>query len=350
VGSTTNPKIGLTYKPVDSVRLRAAWGKSFVAPSLITSPLIDPGNPLYIPSAAVAFLQPPASLIASGRYPAVLPGQNTLLILGSAPGIKPQTAKTASFGVDFDPPFVPGLNLSLTYWKIDYSDVIALPGFTDQLNFWSNLGAFITVAPTLTQINAVNALASGAVTTCTPLPGCVYAIMDARKTNLGLFLLRGLDFAAHYARPTGFGSLDFSVNANYELKREQSAAAGAPLIDLIKANVSRFRGSASAGAEVGKLRTQATLYHTQGYGLNPGVGIGQVQTHVSSFDVVNLFFKYDVSHEGMYKDLAVTLNVDNILDRDPPVFQQNNITPNVDGYVNGWTLGRVVQLGVSKKF
>ncbi|MFT3727908.1 MAG: TonB-dependent receptor [Terricaulis sp.] len=34
VGDTTNPKIGLTYQPMDWINVRAAWGESFTAPAM----------------------------------------------------------------------------------------------------------------------------------------------------------------------------------------------------------------------------------------------------------------------------------------------------------------------------
>jgi iron complex outermembrane receptor protein len=354
VGNTTNPKFGLTYKPFDSFKLRTAWGKSFVAPSLANRAEADPANVLYVPRSAVSFLSPPASLIApNGPYPAPTAAQsNSLIILGSAPGLKPQSAKTFSIGFDFDPPFVAGLNLSGTYWAIEYNDVIALPDFTNQVNFWKNLGQYITVNPSSAQLQAFHNIAGNTVSPCSGAPtnpGCVYAILDARKTNLGQFKISGADFAINYNRETGFGSLDFGVSGSYILNREQSAAAGAPLIDELAYNRSHFRASARAGAQIGNLRAQAILNHTHGYRQNPPVGLS-LQNHVSSFDVVNLFFKYDFKHDGFMKDMSATLNIDNALDRDPPSFDLNDIVPTRDGYTNGWTLGRVVLLGVSKKF
>jgi iron complex outermembrane recepter protein len=352
VGGTTNPKFGLTYKPLNSLKFRGAWGKSFVAPSLANRPQADPTSVIYVPRSAVSFLTPPASLQApNGPYPVPTAAQtNSIILLGSAPGLKSQSAKTLSLGLDYSPPFVDGLILSATYWKIEYNDVIALPDFTNQINFWANFGQYIVVSPTPAQLAQYEAQAAGPINNrCSGTPACVYAILDARKTNLGTFRLSGWDFSANYAHPTGFGSVNFGANMNYELNREQSPAAGAPFADQLSYNVSKFRGAFIAGAQFGQLHAQATLNHTQGYRLNPPVGLAQ-QTHVSSYDVLDLFFKYDFKGDGGWKDLAATLNINNALDRDPPNYQDNNIVGFQDGYANGWTIGRVVQLGISKKF
>lgn len=48
------------------------------------------------------------------------------------------------------------------------------------------------------------------------------------------------------------------------------------------------------------------------------------------------------------KDLTLSLNVDNLFDQDPPLFRGQSSTFN--GFTNGFTLGRLVRLGVSKRF
>ena len=69
---------------------------------------------------------------------------------------------------------------------------------------------------------------------------------------------------------------------------------------------------------------------------------------MSSFNVVNLFFRYDVKGEDLLKDLSFTLNINNVFDQDPPLLKGFNFSG--QGYTNGSTIGRLVQLGVSKKF
>lgn len=350
-GDTFNPKFGITYRPVQWVKVRAAWGKSFVAPSLADDARVDVTS--YNQVTGLSFLLPPANLVASGQYPA--PGNsNVAVVLGSAPGIKPEKATTWSLGADIEPPFVPGLNLSVTYWNIKFKDLITIPSFTNQVDFWTNFGSVIITNPTQAQINSYLAqstsiVGSGCSTAGTGATGC-YAILDARKRNFANVQLDGLDFAVRYTVPTGFGSIDFMGSANYELNRKQQPIAGAAFSDLLSANNSRFKSSTMLGTTVGGLRAQVTWNHSGGYGLNPAVGVDGVQTKVKSFDVFNLFFKYDVSGSGMFKDLSFTLNVDNVFDKAPPVFLQQSITASQDGYINGNTIGRFFQFGVSKKF
>jgi iron complex outermembrane receptor protein len=91
-----------------------------------------------------------------------------------------------------------------------------------------------------------------------------------------------------------------------------------------------------------------TWSHRAGYKLDPAVGFVP-QTHVSGFDLFDLYFSYDFKGESLLRDLSVSLNINNVFDTDPPEYRA--FSPGgVQGFTNGGTLGRLFQLGVSKKF
>ncbi len=366
-GGTFNPKFGVTYRPVEWIKLRGSWGKSFVAPSLADQPAESRTSVTFT---TIPFLYPAANLVGTTINGVTVPasgGRPVAIVLGNAPNIQPQRAKTLSLGIDLDPPFVPGLRLSTSYYKIIYSGAISIPGFTSTTFYPNFVGTpLITFNPTQSQIDAVIALAGGAGgvsgingTSCggnTPggpagASGGCYAILDARKTNLANFNLSGLDFAASYILETGFGSIDFAFNGTYELTRNQQATPSSPYLDQISFNTSRFRFRTTLGAQIGALRAQASLNHSGGYRLNPTVGVGTTQTSVSSYNTVDLFFKYDLKGEGALNGTSLTLNVNNLFDQDPPIYRAlNELVPNTNGYTNGGTLGRFIQFGINKRF
>ena len=115
---------------------------------------------------------------------------------------------------------------------------------------------------------------------------------------------------------------------------------------------SDFLVATTLGATVGGFKASATWKHTAGYDLNPAINTALfgTQTKVKSFNTVDLFFEYDTSGEGLMKDLSFTLNVDNLFNQDPPFFGGNPSIGSFSGYTNGSTLGRMVLLGVKKKF
>lgn len=347
LGSVSNPKYGITWRPVDWVTLRGAWGDSFVAPSLAddSDTTVDTAN-----FATAAFLFPPQELIDSGAYPPVQAGQSAILLLGTSSGIEPQTAQTTSYGIDIEPPLVPGLSLSLTWWDIEYQGLISLPSFFSPIPSFVTFASFKTLNPTQAQIDAALASVDSVVGTCDPQPDCVYILTEGRKTNVGDFNTDGLDVASYYIRDTSFGTVDFRLNATYVLNREQNAAAGLPFDNVLESDYSRLRASASVGANVGRLRAEATLNHLAGYDLGAPIGAPPLDD-ADDFNVVNLFFHYEMEGEGFRSGLELTFNINNVFDEDPPEYRNTNtVSLNNNGYINGSTLGRLFEFGIRKRF
>jgi iron complex outermembrane receptor protein len=360
-GDTFNPRIGATFKPVDWISIHGAWGKSFNAPSLADSDLATANTLFQLSGSAAASFAPPA-VLTPGTYPTYNGGQ-IIALRGNKPGIRPQSATTWTLGVDLQPPVVPGLALGVTYYNIDFKDYIGLPPFENVNQLYGNFGSVITTAPSVAvlqaAVNAANVCrdVSSAITCPTITPAFangVYAYFDARKQNVGAAKVSGLDFNLNYRTETGFGSIFANGNATYTLTFKLRPGNGA-FVEQVNFDRSRFRSRVTVGAEIGNLTASATWNHLQGYNLqfpvgynNPGAGFFQ-QTSIGSFNTVDLFFRYNFKGEGFDKDLALTLNVNNVFDQDPPlsIATGSGVTA---GYANGATLGRLVQVGVSKKF
>lgn len=348
IGGTFNPKFGATFKPIDSISIRGAWGKSFVAPSLADSAVADPTNLNWIDGATLNFIAPPAVLAANG-FPAVGAGQKIMFLLGATPGLRPQKATTWSVGVDVQPTGVPGLKLSATYYNIKYTDIIQLVPFINQNQFFS---VFAPVAftrnPTQAQIDAITSTAGSTVgAPCAPQPSCVYGIQDVRKRNLGGFKQDGIDFTLDYRTQTSFGGVDFSFGGTHVLNQKNAPATGATFV--AENTISKWKIRTALGADVGNFRAQAIWNFRSGWNLDIPVGLNN-QTKVGSYSTFDLFLKYDFRGEGALADLALTVNVNNVFDKYPPLYFGGDIVRNQSGFRNGNTVGRLVQIGFSKKF
>lgn len=345
-GSTFNPKIGVSLKPIEWITLRGNWGKSFNAPT--------PLDQLGVATSTIAFnsvffvVPPGTTAPTSGTV-------NSVAIQGAMPGLKPQTADTWSIGLEVSPPFLAGFRGSISYYHIDYRGTLSKAPITNPTLLFASFPEFITFNPTEAQIRALAAQASNP-TAVDPLfvPGAlpVFQLIDFRTTNLGNTKLSGLDYSVSYQRPTGFGSVDARIGGNIQLNRKTQASPIAPFLDDLAFGVSTSSFSASLGANIGNLRAQATWNHTAGYRVMRAPNLPQ--DRVASFNVVNLFFKYDVKGQGLAQDLAFTLNVNNVFDTDPPAYKITGGTGGgiglSPGYANGATLGRFIQFGASKKF
>lgn len=380
VGDTTNPKVGVTLKPVAWFGLRGNYSTSFNAPSPV-----DQLGVLRNTVQRFPFNQP---FVRPGDTPTAI---GLVAIQGSNPGLRPQTADIYSFGFDVtNPTFLQGFNASASYYNVKFKDRIGIPSPSPAI--YANFPGNITSAPggvplaTVTAFINNSGAPNSAATLTTVTNGCtnpaacsnVYAIIDFRQGNYGKLDVEGIDFNASYRVTTGFGAVDAGVAGNYTLSRKSQTGAGAAVINELRAysliapngstltntsGASRLQLSASLGADVGNFRAQATLNHSSGFGVfrcdttttpvcNPSAtGVptqsGRPQDRVGAFDTVNLFFKYAVpADSGVLSDLELTLNVNNVFDTDPPVFKEIG----QNGYANGFTLGRLVQFGISKKF
>lgn len=342
-GSTFNPKLGFTYKPFRWLGLRGNWGTSFTAPTALDQLASAQNEISSFPF--VAFVRP-------GDTPTN--GSITVALQGARPNLQPQTAETWSIGFDADPPFLPGLHLTGSYYDVVFKDILSTP--TPNPAIFGDFPGNITSNPnglSVEQLRAFAALAPNGASVIEPLIASgtpVYEVVDFRTGNFGILKVKGLDFGADYRLATGFGGLDFSIHGNYQLSRKQQVSPTSPVTDLLRVDNPKLTLQAAVGTTVGAFRAQAIWNHTGGFAVDPTSTV-PVQTRISAYNTVNLFFKYDVPGESLVlKDLSVTLNVGNVFDQDPPVSLRSQIQRESNGYANGFTLGRMFTFGVSKKF
>jgi iron complex outermembrane receptor protein len=340
-GDTFNPRLALTYEPVEWLRLRGNWGKSFQAPSLADGAGATVNTITVLPRVVIPI---------PGIPPA--PGQAQIFLSGGGVNLKPQKAETQSFGVDIEAPFYDGLSASLTYYKIKFKDLIAVPPVTNANIFYDLYPDYYIYNPTIEQILQFASSAPNGLNAVAPYvtePGQVYVMADGRRANFSTIHTSGLDFSLRLDVPMSFGSVFARWNGNYVLKRDEQTRTGAPFVST-RDNFTRLRWAATAGAVVGKFRGQATWQRSGGYDVIP-TPASLNQDRVNAFNVVNLFFQYDfVGRSGMRDGLALTLNVDNVFNQDPPIYRGASGGGIGGGYANGFTLGRLFQLGLSKKF
>lgn len=340
-GGTFNPKFGLTWEPLSWLKFRGTWGKSFQAPSLADSEAAQPATVAVIP---VLFPAP--------GVPA-LPGQQQIFITGGGRNLQPQRATTWSLGFDVQPTVFPDIRASLSYYNVSFRDVIGIPPIFNPSVYFGQFPSpqfFKLYTQGITQQD-LRDLAAGTINPTAIDPflnnlGRVYNVGNALRANLGGAKTDGFDFSVNYDNKTDFGSIFAGFTGTYILRYQDQALPGTALIDNVE-TLSRFRFVATAGAQVGGLRGQVTWQHSGGFRVNPNIYAGQ--DRVGAYNLVNLFFKYDVPGESIFaKGLSFTLNVDNLLDADPPSLR--GALNNQFGYANGFTLGRLFQLGVNKKF
>jgi iron complex outermembrane receptor protein len=333
VGSTTNPKVGLSYHPIDELTIRGNWGTSFHAPSLA-----DLGDAV---DSRVTSL-PISPLLAPGATPGDFL-RPTWIIAGGNPDLKPEEADTVSFGFDWLPKSVmlDGLSVSATYFYVDFTDQLTLPPFLEP-GFFENPSYqdFFIVNPTLEEVQEIAGgmrVENGTDVESLYATAPPYILFDARRANLGSVKVDGIDFDVHYLTPVREGMLFAGVAGSYALNRDEQAIDGAATENGLEFGVSRLQVITQLGWSQGPATLNLRVNHNSGFEATREV-------NVHSFTTTNLYAAYVFEGSGWRGDTTVSVNVDNMLDVEPPYYDS------ITGFANGSTLGRVLYLGIQQKF
>jgi outer membrane receptor protein involved in Fe transport len=348
-GDTTNPKFGLSWVPIDSLKLRAAYSRSFRAPA--TGAELANSQVGTIGAELVGFPGP----AESANVP-------VLILLGSAPNLQPETARNWTTGLDFLPVNVPGLKLALDYYNIVYSNQIATPPLNyDPVNDPAITSVVTRQSPATLQgiVNAVVAagnpyfdFTNGAFGP-DPLSHAMW-LYDYRSANLAKTSTSGVDLSVRYIATITTSQFDTNLALTYIDEYRSDVTPTSPEVNL--ANTVgypaklRFRGQETWIH--GAARATVALNVVGSY-----MDTSAPQTaprSVGSYITTDVVFFYDLSAlepQSMH-DFNVTLSAINLFDRAPPYVVEGS--PDVTGVhydvANASPLGRFVSLSLSKRW
>ncbi len=169
------PKVGMRWQPFDEqLTLRATWGEGFREPSL---------EELF--GSPVSTLQVTHDPLKGG-----LLESETNTLITSNPNLQPEDSRSGSAGVVYSPKYVPGLNLSVDFWDIERTGVVAAPLAQQVLD---------GLAPGIVERDA---------------GGFITRIIIANQ-NFGSQEARGWDFGLYYQRPTPWGTFISQTQVTY---------------------------------------------------------------------------------------------------------------------------------------
>jgi iron complex outermembrane receptor protein len=335
-GSTTNPKLGVDWEPVDGLNLRGTYGRSFRAPGLR-----DLGSTVGSYYSAAALVD------AFGvRDPSRGAAQvNTILLLGGNKALKPEKARTFSFGADLHPRFFPGFSASVTFYDIVYNDVIGTP---------YGLGALIFTDPTFASRvvrNPTAAQVSAAISNTVPFFFTFAAVptvgnlLDLRQGNFGVRKTNGLDFDVNYRRQTGFGSVFAGVAGNYILEYKTRFSATSAVTDSLQAGVPRTTLRTTLGFVAGPVTFVNFVNHRSGITSPFTTPTGSSTYHAKGYTTFDLRLSLKLPDLGLAKGTELSLQVNDLFDARPPYF------PGSDGIGGSYNpIGRYAAVSLRKAF
>ncbi|WP_239590822.1 TonB-dependent receptor plug domain-containing protein [Vitreimonas flagellata] len=333
-GETTNPKVGLSWAPIEGLNLRGSYGTSFRAPGL-----------RQIGATVGAYY---LSAINSATYandPTRGAAQvETIYLLGGNDNLEPEEATTYSFGVDFNPTWLPDLRASLTYYDIEYTGVIgtpAVPYVFEDPTFASLIHRGDPTTPEFTDLLAI--------ATPVNLPAGPYGsdinLLDLRNNNFGVRNTDGLDFDINYRWTTSFGSVFADLAGNYILNFETQFSPGAPVANSLDLGVPRWTARATLAANIDQISLAGFVNYRDGITNNFTTPTGVSSYSADPYVTVDLRLGWTLPDSGWTQGTMLALQVNDAFDEAPPFF------PGTDGIGGPYNpIGRYVALNLRRTF
>lgn len=346
-GSVTTWKGGLVWKPIPDLLLRGTLSRDIRAPSLTelyTTAVASVPRPLYT--------DPRPAFAGQTAY-----AYDT--ITGGNAGLKPETAKTLSFGGVLNPQFLPQLQISADYWSIKVEDAIGATGAGTSLTNCIGNGA-----STLDVTSPYCALITFANNS--PTTGAVLSVLS-QNANFAEFKTRGLDLAVAFSQPITDvfsnepGRITFNTQATrvfeyrstFDVSRQfpngvnragQTGAifggtAGVPNW-VVNANLA-YRGSRFETSIqyrwISESHFNNAFVGPDDPAYSPTLTNSISDNIVPARGYVNLGASYNFGTDG--RKIQVYGNINNLFDQDPPLPAINN---------NAWydLLGRTYRIGI----
>ena len=339
-GSTTNPKIGLLWAPVEGIIVRGTYGTSFKAPSLTQLSSVG------IISIAFNAVDPSAP---DGRTVG-------LFIQGPNPDLDSESSTAWTTGLDYSPPFMPGVTIGLTYFDIEFEDRIQrLPG--SLFAAFSNQDVFAPV----TIFDPDDALVQTYLDPPVEFQDFfgltdaseIEAIVDGRINNLATTDVSGFDFNASFSFDTGVGLFDLGLNASYLTKFDESTSNIAPRINVMNTinNPIDLRIRASVGWTRGPISASAFVNFADDYRDN----VSSPERAIDSWITVDMYAKLELGNlfDGVIAEgVDASLSVQNLFDEDPPFANNGIVGVAGTGYdrENANPLGRFISIQLTKSW
>ncbi|WP_057832053.1 TonB-dependent receptor [Colwellia sp. TT2012] len=328
--STTNPKFGISYRPLDMLKLRASYSTGFRAPTMaqmyqgrtssINTNIYDPCNP----NNEANFSSTNSDCVALGLDPAL--SKNTLLsndiIGGGNPDLKPEEAENVTLGLVVEP--MDNLSFTLDYFSIEQTDVV-----------------FGSSRYVIDQNLIGNPTYSGDVLRTNNGTGYIQTVFSPQN-NIAARNIAGFDFNVNYMLETEFGEWRINFDTTMMSKFEVQDTSASDFRDIVGTYDSAFGSLPEYKANLQIDWSMGNYRATWDANYNSEI-------EASEDDVMSatVFHNMQVGYfiEGIGTD--VHLGIQNIFDKEPPFLMANGTATDDNLYS---FRGRFLYMGVKKEF
>ncbi|MBX3509875.1 MAG: TonB-dependent receptor [Hyphomonadaceae bacterium] len=309
VGDRTTGKIGVAWRPVSDLLVRATFSQGFRAPSILelyqgsrqtNFQAVDPcnGGGAGRPGCAGIPVTYNQNLYGSGAIAGVTAGN---------PNLEAETSETVALGLAFTPAALPGLSFTMDWFRIDVEDAIASQTATQILQSCANR---------LVYCDLVNRAATGEV-------------LELRQAvvNLASIEVEGVDAGARYQFDTGIGDFEASLDVSY-LERYRTSIPqpdGSILVDdraglsnQPRSTFPRWKAQAGLRWDSGPWSAGWRIRYIGESEDVPGNAVNGGTIRAITYNDVQL------GYEFAEPNVSLTFGVDNVGDTQPPASAANN--------------------------
>ncbi len=337
LGHSANPKLGLLWSPAEGVKFRSTYSRSFRAPLLyhlseVTNPV---GSSIYLV---------PDPLADSALTPA-------LLLAGNNPELQAERATSWTLGADITPSLLPSLQVSLTYFNIDYADQIQKvisPAEGGNVLSEKAYESFVTRSPDVelinfwaSQPNFRNPLDIGLED--------IEVLVDNRLYNILSVRERGLDFEINHWINSVFGEFIFQIGGTYLLNLNSQLTDTAESVELLNTpyNPVDLKLRNSVVWNLNDITASLAIYYVDSYKDKRDL---EYESTIPSWTTVDLNVRYNMDWRAAswLNNTTFSLSVSNLFDRQPP-FVANSLGYNFDA-ANASAMGRRISIDISKRW
>jgi outer membrane receptor protein involved in Fe transport len=341
-GSTSNPKMGLVWTPVEGLDLRAAYSTSFRAPSVAEKAYVARGVEIY-----TDYIDAPGG---QGQEPVPI-----FFLSGSAP-LLPEESKNLSFGFTFRPASLTGTELTVNYFKTDYTNRISTPPYDNgALSRRADYGNLITdlADDAAAQAFLDQRLAQGDAFFDyieTGVTGIRYAL-DLRQKNAARTQLSGFDVTLAHSWRQGDNAFSADLNVTHLKELLTSLTHDSTTFD----QVDRYNQPLDWRARAlltwlrGGWSTTVVVSYADGY-INDSQLLDESIDAWTTLDL-NVSYEFDRAGATLLSGTKISLGIDNVLDEDPPFASAPAFAQPIGFDVfNADAMGRFITARVTKRW
>jgi len=350
---TTTWTAGGSWAPIDALKIRGNYARAVRAPNIaeLFSPvntgltnLSDDPCAVFNDSGARIRANPTGELraicLAQGAGPNIDAISQPIAGQANATGggninLGPEEADSYTVGVIVEPPFAPGLSLTVDYYNIVVNGAISSPTPGDVIAacFGANpqsppAGASGTAACTSIRRDPLTGGLNGDPTTTAGLP--------LVTSNLGRLATSGVDVILNYSRDIGFARLGLNFTGNWTEKSEFQASPTSTNLDcvgLYSENCGslqpEFQWSTRATLGFDAVDVSVLWRHIDGmtYEFAPDAfsgtlapSTGPVAGQQVDFNRIEAYDYFDLTARwNATENVQFLVSVQNLFDKDPPI-------------------------------